>query len=130
MLPQKFIREISHWVNFFFINSAFLFNSIENKLFLALQKELAGDNIKVHLVSPMFVKTNMISFSTTAPRGNLLFPTPEKYARSTINKIDKCSHTCGYWIHGIQVSFTYIHLNDFQLKFSPSSPVCYYEIIT
>ena len=57
----------------------------------------------VHLVTPMFVRTNMISFSTIAPKGNCFIPTPEKYARATINKIDKCSQTCGYWLHGVQV---------------------------
>lgn len=96
----KVTPEILRWVvfrHFFKLVIDFKNSSV------ALSKELEDNNVKVHLVTPMFVRTNMISFSTVAPRGNCFIPTPEQYARATINKIDKCSQTCGYWLHGVQV---------------------------
>jgi short-subunit dehydrogenase len=69
----------------------------------ALQKELESDNVKVQLVTPMFICTNMISYSYMAVKSNIFVPNAEQYVKSTIKKLDKCSKTNGYWAHTVQV---------------------------
>lgn len=59
--------------------------------------------MKVQLVTPMFVGTNMISYSHMATKCNIFVPNAEQYVKSAVKKLDKCSKTNGYWAHGVQV---------------------------
>jgi short-subunit dehydrogenase len=72
-------------------------------LLIAIRKELAKYNINVQLLSPMNVDTSMIAFVPASMKGNIFTPNVKVYAKSAVAKFGKCSHTTGYWSHGIQV---------------------------
>jgi hypothetical protein len=60
--------------------------------------------VKVQLVTPMFVGTNMISYSYMGTaKSNIFVPNAEQYVKSAVKKLDKCSKTNGYPWHGVQV---------------------------
>lgn len=73
---------------------------------LALSKELEEHNVKVQLLTPMFVKTKMNNYSTTVMKGNLLIPDVKSYAKWAVFTLGKSSETTGYWSHGLQVSYS------------------------
>lgn len=71
---------------------------------LALSRELEEHNVKVQLLTPMFVKTKMNNYSTTVMKGNILIPDVQSYSKSAVFTLGKSSETTGYWSHGLQVS--------------------------
>lgn len=70
---------------------------------LAIQHEYAPYGISVQLVTPLFVRTKMNSYSTTVMNGSILFPDVETYTKSAVASLGRTNETTGYWIHGIQV---------------------------
>jgi 17beta-estradiol 17-dehydrogenase / very-long-chain 3-oxoacyl-CoA reductase len=71
--------------------------------YVALSRELAVYDVKVHLVSPMFVRTELISFDTQLR--SVFAPSAEAYVKAAIKTLGKCSRTTGYWVHGFQVCY-------------------------
>lgn len=87
---------------------------------LALSKELEEYNVKVQLLTPMFVKTKMNNYSTTVMKGNLLIPDVHSYAEWAVFTLGKSSETTGYYSHGIQASHleNLSNLNSLKLNFT------------
>jgi short-subunit dehydrogenase len=75
---------------------------------MALREELKEFNVKVHLVVPMYVSTNMTSGwnNSTGMIRNILCPNAETYVESAIKTIGMFSFTNGYWMHCFQVVYT------------------------
>lgn len=69
---------------------------------LAIQRECSKYGISVQLVTPWFVRTKLVNFSSTLMAGGILFPDVESYVKSAIYTVGKSSETTGYWAHGIQ----------------------------
>lgn len=97
----------------------FCFQIYVKNFTLAIQHEFAPYGISVQLVTPLFVRTKMNSYSTTVMNGSILFPDVETYTKSAVYSLGKTNETTGYWIHGIQVCITHfvffllqnLHLN-------------------
>lgn len=69
----------------------------------AINRELANFNVKVHMIIPFYVKTNMTRYLNVPDKGNLFSPNAKVYVKSAVKMLGKCAHTSGYWCHSIQV---------------------------
>lgn len=75
-------------------------------------------DVKVQLVTPMFVITNMITnYKPTKETGSIFTPNPEDYVKAAMKRIGKCTHTIGYSVHGIQVRFMILIENSFTINY-------------
>ncbi|XP_005182156.1 inactive hydroxysteroid dehydrogenase-like protein 1 [Musca domestica] len=75
-----------------------------------LRYEVRHLGITVQLLSPHFVSTKLVDFSSYLQRGNFLVPTADVYARHAIQTLGKDDTTTGYFWHT---------LNDVLLKMVP-----------
>ncbi|XP_070493005.1 hydroxysteroid dehydrogenase-like protein 1 isoform X2 [Chironomus tepperi] len=76
--------------------------SYTRNLSLALNRELVNFNVKVHLIIPFYVKTNMTRYLNVPDKGSLFSPNAKVYIKSAIKTLGNCAHTSGYWCHSIQ----------------------------
>lgn len=79
---------------------SFYFQSFANSFTLGLQRECAPHGIKVQLLTPFFVSTNMTKYAKVK---NIFIPSVDSYCRWAIFTLGKTYATCGYWSHEIQV---------------------------
>lgn len=71
-----------------------------------LQHEVRHLGISVQLLSPFFVSTKLLDFSTWLRRGNLFIPPCDVYVRHAIRTLGKVDATTGYFWHTIHVSWS------------------------
>ncbi|XP_061396470.1 inactive hydroxysteroid dehydrogenase-like protein 1 [Musca vetustissima] len=71
---------------------------------LTLQHEVRPLGITVQLLSPFFVSTKLVDFSTWLRRGNLFVPTADVYVRDAIRTLGKVNVTTGYFWHTINTN--------------------------
>ena len=68
-----------------------------------LAAEVAHKGIVVQTVDPMYVCTNMTSYTELMREPSLFVPSPETFVRSSIRTLGLVQRTTGYWPHGLQV---------------------------
>ena len=68
-----------------------------------LAAEVAHKGILVQTVDPMYVCTNMTSYTELMREPSLFVPLPETFVRSSIRTLGLVQRTTGYWPHGLQV---------------------------
>uniref|UniRef100_A0A336LCA5 CSON008628 protein n=1 Tax=Culicoides sonorensis TaxID=179676 RepID=A0A336LCA5_CULSO len=72
---------------------------------LALQWEIGNSNIEVQLLSPNYVRTKMVAYSSSLSKGNIFCPDVSKYTKSAVFTLGKSKRTSGYWSHYIENAF-------------------------
>jgi len=76
--------------------------SYVNMLSRSMKAELASEHgIHVQCVNPLRVVTSMIA-GIGDGKESLLWPTPQKFAKSAVRMIGYEAVTCGYWPHEVQ----------------------------
>jgi len=68
-----------------------------------LAAEVLHKGIVVQTVDPMYVCTNMTSYSALMQKPSLFVPSPETFVRSSIKTLGFVQRTTGYWPHALQV---------------------------
>lgn len=76
------------------------FQSFASSFTLSLQREYAQYGIKVQLLTPFLVKTNMTKFFKAK---NIFIVDVKSFCRWAIFTLGKTYQTTGYWSHAIQV---------------------------
>lgn len=82
----------------------------------ALRVEYQAEGITIQHLSPFFIKTKMNAFSYRLQESSLLVPDAETYAKNAVNTLGRVNHTTGYWVHGLQVIFSfkyYLGINEY-----------------
>ena len=67
----------------------------------SLRQEYSDQGITIQLLKPYFIADGTVE--NIIPGGNILAPTPEKYARGAVATLGWSENTTGYWIHTLQV---------------------------
>ncbi|XP_065090191.1 inactive hydroxysteroid dehydrogenase-like protein 1 [Ochlerotatus camptorhynchus] len=70
---------------------------------LALSHELRGTGVECQVVSPSIVQTNMAHQYTDGIPWYVLVLEPDQMARWGVFTIGKTAHTCGHWLHCLQI---------------------------
>lgn len=70
---------------------------------LALNHELRGSGVECQVVSPSVVRTNLSQHYNDAVPWYVLVLAPEQVAKFGVFTIGKTTHTCGHWLHCLQV---------------------------
>ncbi|XP_062565970.1 inactive hydroxysteroid dehydrogenase-like protein 1 [Armigeres subalbatus] len=70
---------------------------------LGLSHELRGTGVECQVVSPSIVQTNMAHQYTDGIPWYVLVLKPEQVARFAVFAIGKTGHTCGHWLHCLQM---------------------------
>lgn len=81
----------------------------------ALASEYSEYGITVQTVSPMYVCTDMVAFSSALNKASLFVPSPETFTAQAIRTLGFSSSTTGFWSHGLQVT-TMGLFSDFPIK--------------
>jgi short-subunit dehydrogenase len=68
-----------------------------------LAAEVAHKGIVVQTVDPMYVCTNMTSYTELMREPSLFVPSPQTFVRSSIRTLGLVQRTTGYWPHSLQV---------------------------
>ncbi|XP_019551902.2 inactive hydroxysteroid dehydrogenase-like protein 1 [Aedes albopictus] len=70
---------------------------------LALNHELRGSGVECQVVSPSVVRTNLSQHYNDAVPWYVLVLAPEQVAKFGVFTIGKTTHTCGHWLHCLQI---------------------------
>ena len=68
-----------------------------------LAAEVSHKGIVVQTVDPMYVCTNMTSYTELMQKPSLFVPSPETFVQSSIKTFGFVQRTTGYWPHALQV---------------------------
>ncbi|KAG5306972.1 HSDL1 protein, partial [Acromyrmex insinuator] len=72
----------------------------------ALRVEYSRFGVTVQHLSPLFVNTKMVAFSSKLQVSSILVPDPTTYAKNAIAILGKMNSSTGYWAHSIQKFLT------------------------
>ena len=68
----------------------------------SLRLEYSEQGITIQLLKPYFIADGTIE--NVIPGGNMLAPSPEKYARGAVSTLGWSENSTGYWTHTLQVA--------------------------
>ena len=68
-----------------------------------LAAEVSHKGIVVQTIDPMYVCTNMTSYTELMQKPSLFVPSPETFVKSSIKTLGFVQRTTGYWPHAFQV---------------------------
>ena len=68
-----------------------------------LAAEVSHKGVVVQTVDPMYVCTNMTSYTELMQKPSLFVPSPETFVQSSIKTFGFVQRTTGYWPHALQV---------------------------
>ena len=91
-----------YWLDLFF--QEFISHFSES-----LHYEMKQYNIHVQSLMPMYVATNMTSFSKILNQSSLITPTPVTYVNQAMRTLGLYRVNTGYFPHTVQVSILVIH---------------------
>ncbi|XP_055608099.1 hydroxysteroid dehydrogenase-like protein 1 [Uranotaenia lowii] len=85
-------------------------------LTLCLRRELADTGVEFQLVTPSIVKTNMSQDYASRSPWFFIVLESNRFVKSAIHTIGKTAHTCGHWLHCLQMCWWFVFPETFGVR--------------